>query len=127
MRSPTQPALFLPLEILVQPPINFILDLQGDTNISSSHPCHTLQGLEESPSKRRVQDSPICGSGDALDTTALVSQLVPELKDVLQATMRCIVPVVIQKAVASGSLIRAERAVDQANKREREAREIVLK
>ena len=80
----------------------------------------------ESPSKRRVQDSPIHGSRDALDATTLVSQLAPELKDVLRATMRDIVPDVVEKAMASGSKTRAERAVDQANKRECEARGIVL-
>ena len=80
----------------------------------------------ESPSKRRVQDSPIRGSRDAVDATALVSQLAPELKDALRATMREIVQDVVEKAMASGSKTRAERAVDLANKREREAREIVV-
>ena len=40
--------------------------------------------------------------------------------------MRDIVPDVVEKAMASGSTTRAERAVDQENKREREAREIVV-
>ena len=46
MRLSTQLALFLPLAILVQPPVNFIADLQGDGSIQSRHPCQTLQGLE---------------------------------------------------------------------------------
>ena len=52
-------------------------------------------------------------------------QLVPKPKDTLRATMREIVPDDVAKAMASGFKTRAERAVDQAHKREREARDIV--
>ena len=64
------------------------------------------------------------GSGDVLDAIALVSQLTPEPKHVLWATMRDIVPDVVEK-VASSSKTRAERALDQAKKRDRKARQIV--
>ena len=81
--------------------------------------------MTHSPSKRGVQHSPICGSRDALDATTLVSQLARVMKGVLRETMKEIVPDVVEKAVASSSKTRAERAVDQANKRECEPRDIV--
>ena len=46
MRSPTQPALFLPPATLVQSSVNFTVDLQGDASIQSCNPCHSLHGLE---------------------------------------------------------------------------------
>ena len=82
--------------------------------------------VTESPSKHRVQDSPTPGPRDALDATAMASQLAPELKGVLRATTRDIVLEVVEKAMASGIKTWIERAVDQANKREHEARENVM-
>ena len=87
----------------------------------------TTAPVVESPSKRRVQDIPIRGSRDALDAAVLVSQLVPKVKDVLRSTMRDIVPDIVEKAMASGGKTRAKWGVEQPNKREREARDIVMK
>ena len=88
-------------------------------------PKRTRTPRPQSPSKRRVQDNPIGSSRDA-DATALVSQLAPEVKDVLRPIMRDIVPDDVEKAMASGMKTRAQRPVDQEKTRDREAREIVL-
>ena len=80
----------------------------------------------ESPRKRRVQDDPIRGDWDVWDATPLVSQLAPGLRDVMRSTMTDVVPDVVEKSMALGSKTREERAVEQASKREREAKELIL-
>ena len=86
----------------------------------------TVAAPQESPGKRCLHDKPILGSREAVDAAALVSQLALELQDALGATMRQMVPNVVEKAMASSSKTRAERAVHQAKKRERDTREIVM-
>ena len=94
-------------------------------SLQSRHEHTSVQHHQhQTPGKRRVQEGPIRGSRDGMDATTLFSRPAPELKDVLWATMRDIVPDSNKKAMASGSKTWAERAVDHANKREREARRL---
>ena len=63
----------------------------------------------------------------AVDTGTVVTQLAPELHEVVRTALKEVLPDAVEKAMASGGKTRAERATEQATKKEREAREQVLK
>ena len=83
--------------------------------------------ITNSLSKRRIPGSPGQASPMALDTGTVVTQLAPGLQVVVRRALKELLPDAVEKVTASGGKIRAERATEQATKKEREARERVLK
>ena len=62
-----------------------------------------------------------------VDAGTMVTQLALGLQEVVRTALKEVLPNAVQKAMASGGKPRAERATEQATKKEREARERVLK
>ena len=58
---------------------------------------------------------------------ASITQLAPGLQEVVRTALKEVLPDAVEKAIASGGKTRAERATEQATKKEREAREEVVK
>ena len=83
--------------------------------------------IPDSPSKRRVPGSPGRASPMAMDTGAVITQLAPGLQEVVRTVLKEVLPDAVEKAITSGSKTRAERATEQATKKERAAREEVVK
>ena len=83
--------------------------------------------ITDSTSKRRVPGSPGRASPMVVDTGTVVTQLAPGLQEVVRMALKEVLPNAVEKAMASGGRTRAERATEQATKKEREAREQVLK
>ena len=83
--------------------------------------------ITDSPSKRRVPGSPGRASPMAMDTGTVITQLPPGLQEVVRTALKEVLPDAVEKAMASGGKTRAERATQQATKKEREAREQVAK
>ena len=81
----------------------------------------------DSPSKRRVPGSPGPASPVAMDTGTVITQLAPGLQEVVRTAFKEVLPDAVEKAMASGGKTRAELATEQATKKEREAREQVVK
>ena len=63
----------------------------------------------------------------AMDTGTVITQLAPRLQEVVRTALKEVLPDAVEKAIASGGKTRAERATEQATKKEREAREHVVK
>ena len=83
--------------------------------------------IPDSPSKRRVPGSPGWASPMAMDTGTMITQLALGLQEVVRTALKEVLPDAVEKAIASGGKTRAERATEQATKKEREAREQVVK
>ena len=83
--------------------------------------------IPDSPSKRRVPGSPGRASPMAMDTGTVITQLAPGLQEVVRTALKEVLPDAVEKAIASGGKTPAERATEQATKKEREAREQVVK
>ena len=83
--------------------------------------------ITDSPSKRRVPGSPGRASPMAMDTGTVITQLAPELQEVMRTALKEVLRDAVEKAMASGSNTRAERATEQATKKERKAWEQVVK
>ena len=83
--------------------------------------------IPDSPSKRRVPGSPGLASPMAMDTGTVITQLAPGLQEVVRTALKEVLPDAVEKAIASGGKTRVERATEQATKKEREAREQVVK
>ena len=83
--------------------------------------------ITDSPSKRRVPGSPGRASPMAMDTGTVITQLAPGLQEVVLTVLKEVLPDAVEKAMASGCRTRAERATEQATKKEREAREQIVK
>ena len=83
--------------------------------------------IPDSPSKRRVPGSPGRASPMAMDTGTVITQLAPGLQEVVRTALKEVLPDAVEKAIASGGKTRVERATEQATKKEREAREQVVK
>ena len=83
--------------------------------------------IPDSPSKRRVPGSPGRASPMAMDTGTVITQLAPGLQEVVRTALKEVVPYAVEKAITGGGKTRAERATEQATKKEREAREQVVK
>ena len=83
--------------------------------------------IPDSPSKRRVPGSPGRASPMAMDTGTVITQLAPGLQEVVRTALKEVLSDAVEKAIRSGGKTRAERATEQATKKEREAREQVVK
>ena len=83
--------------------------------------------ITDSPSKRRVLGSPGRASPMAMDTGTVITQSAPGLQEVVRTALKEVLPDAVEKAMASGGRKRAERATEPATKKEREAREQVVK
>ena len=57
----------------------------------------------------------------------MITQLAPGLQEVVRTALKVVLPDAVEKAMASGGKTRAERDTEQATKKEREAREQVVK
>ena len=83
--------------------------------------------IPDSPSKRRVPGSPGRASPMAMDTGTVITQLAPGLQEVVRTALKEVLPDAVEKAITSGGKTPAERATEEATKKEREAREQVVK
>ena len=83
--------------------------------------------ITDSPSKRRVPGGPGLASPMAMATGTVITQLAPGLQEVPRTALKEVLPDAVEKAMASGGKTRAEGATEQATKKEREAREQVVK
>ena len=83
--------------------------------------------IPDSPSKQRAPGSPGRASPMATDTGTVITQLAPGLQEVVRTALKEVLPDAVEKAITSGGKTRAERATEQATKKEREAREHVVK
>ena len=83
--------------------------------------------ITDPPSKRRVPGSPGRASPTAMDMGTVTTQLAPGLQEVVRTALKEVLPDAVEEPMASGGRTRAERATEQATKKEREARELVVK
>ena len=83
--------------------------------------------ITDPPSKRRVPGSLGLASPMAVDTGTVVTQLAPGLQEVVRTAFKEVLPDAVEKTMASSGKTRAERGTEHATKKEREAREQVLK
>ena len=83
--------------------------------------------IRDSPSKGRARGSPGRASSMAMDTGTVITQLAPGLQEVVRTALKEVLPDAVEKAITSGGKTRAERATEEATKKEREAREKVVK
>ena len=63
----------------------------------------------------------------AMDTGTVITQLAPGFKEVVRTALKDVLPDAVEKALASAGKTWAERNTEKATKKEREAREQVVK
>ena len=83
--------------------------------------------ITDSPSERRVPGTPGRASPMAMDTATVITQVAPWLQEVARTALKEVLPDAVEKVMASGGKTRAQPATEQATKKEREAREQVVK
>ena len=74
--------------------------------------------VPDTSSKRRVPGSPGRASPMAMDTGTVITQLAPGLQEVVRTALREVLPDAVEKAITSGGKTLAERATEQATKKE---------
>ena len=63
----------------------------------------------------------------AMDTGTVILRLAPGLQEVVRTALKEVLPDAVEKTMASGRQTRAQQATEHATKKEREAREQVVK